>query len=235
MKSRLFPVEDLQMPAQTVHCPEMLKTGKPNFGSRRNADVLVERPDAASSRKLVREKSIQYSKTPMPASSSPLFLPLALLFLLILSNPLPIFAVFTTHAAKKKPPKPRNIFSRVLPLLILLAVLAVIGAIVYLTWVTVCSFSTGVRNRLDDKNIKLHRNGADVSVKGVTYEKYRDLTQKVVVDAWNTSETKGYKSRLWSTSSSKKEKKDKKDKKNEKRRSPTSGGEDMNIFLSVDV
>ncbi|KAF3928363.1 hypothetical protein ABW21_db0204451 [Orbilia brochopaga] len=156
----------------------------------------------------------------MPAS--PLFLPIAILVVLFLSNPLPILAVFTTHAAKKKPPPPRNIFSRLLPLLILLTVLTVIGTIVYLTWLTVCALSRDAKSRLSENNIKLHRNGADVSVPNISYEKYRDLTQKFVVDAWNTSETKGFKSRLWGPKEKKekKDKKDKKDKKGERRRSP---------------
>ncbi|KAK6335359.1 hypothetical protein TWF696_002139 [Orbilia brochopaga] len=154
----------------------------------------------------------------MPAS--PLFFPIVILVLLFLSNPLPILAVFTTRAAKKKPPKPRNVFSRLLPLIILLTVVTVIGTILYLTWLTVCALSADARSRLDENNIKLHRNGVDVSVEGLSYEKYRDLTQKFVVNAWNTSETKGYRSRLWGPKD-KKDKKDKKEKKGEKRRSLT--------------
>lgn len=59
------------------------------------------------------------------------------------------------------------------------------------------SLGSDVQNRLDSGGVKLSRSGADVELKGVSYEKYRDLTQQVVVSAWNTSETKDFNNRFF--------------------------------------
>ncbi|KAK6524160.1 hypothetical protein TWF694_005821 [Orbilia ellipsospora] len=125
-------------------------------------------------------------------------LPLPVLTFLLLSTTTPITALFSSSKNKPKPPPP-SLFSRLLPLIILFTIVTVIAIILYLTYITVVSLSSDVHSRLDSKNIKLSRTGADVEVKGINYEKYHDLTQKVVVSAWNTSETKGYKSRLFSS------------------------------------
>ncbi|EWC45918.1 hypothetical protein DRE_04925 [Drechslerella stenobrocha 248] len=133
----------------------------------------------------------------MPAATA-LFVPFgALLLLLLGSAPQPALALFAT-AAKKKQQKPKSLVRQLFPVVVSLTVLVVIATVVYLTWRTVVSISEDVHQRLDDNNIKLHRNGADVTVKGISYEEYGDLTQKFVVGAWNTSETKDYSSRLWS-------------------------------------
>ncbi|KAK6518980.1 hypothetical protein TWF281_003671 [Arthrobotrys megalospora] len=116
--------------------------------------------------------------------------------LVILLSTGPIFAIASLFKAKPKPPPP-SFLSKILPIIATLIVLTVIAVVLYLVWKTVLSVSSDVRSRLDDGGVKLSKTGADVELKGVSYEKYRDLTQQVVVSAWNNAETKDFNSRLF--------------------------------------
>ncbi|KAK6347567.1 hypothetical protein TWF718_005405 [Orbilia javanica] len=107
----------------------------------------------------------------------------------------PILALASFFKSKPKPPP--TFLSKVLPIVATLIVLTVIAVVLYLVWKTVVSVSSDVHSRLDSGGVKLSRSGADVELKGVSYEKYRDLTQQVVVSAWNTSETKDFNNRFF--------------------------------------
>ncbi|KAK6495207.1 hypothetical protein TWF481_003233 [Arthrobotrys musiformis] len=98
---------------------------------------------------------------------------------------------------KSKPKPPPTFLSKVVPIIATVIVLTVIAVVLYLVWKTVVSVSSDVHSRLDSGGVKLSRSGADVELKGVSYEKYRDLTQQVVVSAWNNSETKDFTNRLF--------------------------------------
>ncbi|KAF3931839.1 hypothetical protein ABW19_dt0202943 [Dactylella cylindrospora] len=113
----------------------------------------------------------------------------------ILLASLPLAHAFLKSSSKPK--KPPTLFARVLPVIVLLTVLGALAVILYLVYKTVVSVSKEAQHKLDDNHIKLSKSGAEVEVKGVSYEEYRDLTQKAVVNAWNNSETKDYHSRLW--------------------------------------
>ncbi|KAK6334374.1 hypothetical protein TWF730_003589 [Orbilia blumenaviensis] len=115
--------------------------------------------------------------------------------LLILFSTAPLLAVASFFKSKPKPPP--TFASKVLPILATFTVLAVIAVVLYLVWKTVLSVSNDVQSRLNNEGVKLSKTGADVELKGVSYEKYRDLTQQVVVSAWNNSETKDFNNRLF--------------------------------------
>lgn len=79
----------------------------------------------------------------------------------------------------KSKPKPKESFlSKIIPLLVLFIVIVVALVIGYLIYQTLMSVSSSVQKQLDDKNIKVSRTGADVTVKSVSYEQVNDMTQK---------------------------------------------------------
>ncbi|KAK6498085.1 hypothetical protein TWF506_004327 [Arthrobotrys conoides] len=98
---------------------------------------------------------------------------------------------------KPKPKPPPTFLSKLLPILATLIILIVIAVVLYLVWKTAVSVGSDVQSRLDSGGVKLSKSGADVELKGLSYEKYRDLTQQVVVSAWNTSETKDFNNRFF--------------------------------------
>ncbi|EPS45898.1 hypothetical protein H072_124 [Dactylellina haptotyla CBS 200.50] len=124
-------------------------------------------------------------------------IPFPVLSLLLLLSAPSIASLFSSK--KPPPPPPRNLFSKVFPIVVAFTILTVIGVVLYLTYKTVLSVSSDVYSRLDHGGVKLSKTGADVELKGLSYEKYRDATQKIVVSAWNNAETKDYKSRLFSS------------------------------------
>ncbi|KAF3934605.1 hypothetical protein ABW20_dc0101520 [Dactylellina cionopaga] len=120
-------------------------------------------------------------------------MPIHVVLLPLLFLTTPTLALF----GKAKPAPKQTFFSKIFPILVLITVVTVIATILYLVYKTVLSLSSDVQTRLDNGGVKLSRTGADVKLKEVSYEKYRDMTQKVVVSAWNNSETKDFQSKLW--------------------------------------
>lgn len=75
-----------------------------------------------------------------------------------------------------------------------LGVFAVLAFFIYRVGVGIANAS---KERMSAKGVTLKRTGADVRIRSVDQGKYFDQTQKAFVDAWTSSETKGYKSWLW--------------------------------------
>ncbi|EGX46329.1 hypothetical protein TWF569_011684 [Orbilia oligospora] len=115
--------------------------------------------------------------------------------LIIALSTAPILTLASFFKSKPKPPP--TFLSKLLPIIATLIILVVIAVVLYLVWKTAVSVGSDVQSRLDSGGVKLSKSGADVELKGLSYEKYRDLTQQVVVSAWNTSETKDFNNRFF--------------------------------------
>ncbi|KAF3916976.1 hypothetical protein AA313_de0209199 [Arthrobotrys entomopaga] len=118
----------------------------------------------------------------------PLPLPILTILTFILTNtPTASSALFSNKNKNKPKPPPPSLFSRLFPIIVFFTVVTIIAVIIYLTYLTVVSVSSEAHSRLDSNNIKLSRSGADVGLEGVSYEKYRDLTQKLVPSTFISS------------------------------------------------
>ncbi|KAJ5683358.1 hypothetical protein N7462_006523 [Penicillium macrosclerotiorum] len=90
--------------------------------------------------------------------------------------------------------------SNILPLILLLlfvAVLAVVGFVVYRI---VQDVSKNTREKMERKHMVFTKDGMKVQVKEMKDEQYKDRTQSVLVNMWNHTSFPAYKSRLWDMS-----------------------------------
>ncbi|KPM40202.1 hypothetical protein AK830_g6370 [Neonectria ditissima] len=75
--------------------------------------------------------------------------------------------------------------SQVLPLLIVLAILAVGGWVGYQVYLSVAKIQETASERMGKKNVVFTKDGLRVGVKQMENENYVDATQSWVVKAWN--------------------------------------------------
>lgn len=97
----------------------------------------------------------------------------------------------------KPPPPPQSAFSKSLPLIILIVVLAGAGLVAYHIFLALQHISEGAGKKLQSKNVTFTKDGMRVGVKELRTENYVDSTQSLLVKAWNLSTWPAYKSRLW--------------------------------------
>ncbi|EPS29736.1 hypothetical protein POX_b03242 [Penicillium oxalicum] len=87
--------------------------------------------------------------------------------------------------------------SSLLPLILLLIFVAVIAVVGYIVYSIMQDVSKNTRAKMERKNIAFTKDGMKVQVREVRDEQYKDKTQSVLVNMWNHTNFPAYKSRLW--------------------------------------
>jgi len=100
-------------------------------------------------------------------------------------------------SASAPPPPTQSAFSKSLPLVILLAVLAGAAFVGYHIFLSFQKISDASLKKLQTKNVHFSKDGMRVGVKELRNENYVDHTQGFLVKAWNLSTWPAYKSRIW--------------------------------------
>ncbi|KAJ5211794.1 uncharacterized protein N7498_003440 [Penicillium cinerascens] len=85
----------------------------------------------------------------------------------------------------------------VLPLVLLLLFVAVLAVVGYVVYTIVQDVSKNTREKMEKKHMVFSKDGMKVQVKEVQDEAYKDRTQSVLVNMWNHTSFPAYKSRLW--------------------------------------
>jgi hypothetical protein len=88
------------------------------------------------------------------------------------------------------------LYSKLLPLVILFAVIGGFAFVGYHLYLTVQKISTTTSEKMGKKNVVFSKDGLKVGVKEVKNENYVDTTQSFLVKAWNLSSWPEYKSKL---------------------------------------
>ncbi|KAJ5390718.1 uncharacterized protein N7496_001786 [Penicillium cataractarum] len=88
----------------------------------------------------------------------------------------------------------------VLPLILLLLFVAVLAVVGYVVYTIVQDVSKNTRAKMERKHIAFTKDGMKVQVKEMQDEQYKDRTQSVLVNMWNQTKFPAYKSRLWDMS-----------------------------------
>jgi hypothetical protein len=94
-------------------------------------------------------------------------------------------------------PKLTQARRKLLPLLILIAVLGGAAFVAYHLYLAVNQISNAATDKMQSKNVVFTKDGLKVGVKELKNESYVDKTQGYLVQAWNLSSWPGYKSKLW--------------------------------------
>ncbi|KAJ5773544.1 hypothetical protein N7457_008440 [Penicillium paradoxum] len=85
----------------------------------------------------------------------------------------------------------------IIPLILLLAFVAIVAAVGYVVYSIMQDVSKHTREKMERKNIAFTKDGMKVHVREVKDEAYKDQTQSVFVNMWNHTSFPAYKSRLW--------------------------------------
>ncbi|KAJ5439966.1 uncharacterized protein N7458_010964 [Penicillium daleae] len=93
--------------------------------------------------------------------------------------------------------------SNLLPLILLLLFVAVLAVIGYVVYTIVQDVSKNTRAKMERKHIAFTKDGMKVQVREMQDEQYKDRTQSVLVNMWNHTKFPAYKSRLWDMSGEK--------------------------------
>ncbi|KAF7714184.1 Uncharacterized protein PECH_003779 [Penicillium ucsense] len=94
--------------------------------------------------------------------------------------------------------KSRSKGSNLLPLILLLIFVAVLAVVGYVVYSIVQDVGKNTRAKMERKNIAITKDGVKVQVREIRDEQYKDKTQSVLVNMWNHTKFPAYKSRLWS-------------------------------------
>lgn len=75
--------------------------------------------------------------------------------------------------------------SNLVPLVILLFVLALMGAVGFIAWSVASDVSDKAAQRMGEKNIKFSKDGMKVGMKEISTEDVSDSTQSYVINSWS--------------------------------------------------
>ncbi|EEH43545.2 uncharacterized protein PADG_08165 [Paracoccidioides brasiliensis Pb18] len=87
--------------------------------------------------------------------------------------------------------------NRLIPLLILFIVVAFLAVILFVTWSIMMAVKMQTKQEMEKKNVMMSRDGLKVGIKELNDEKYKDISQSVLVNIWNHSTFPAYKRRWW--------------------------------------
>lgn len=76
-------------------------------------------------------------------------------------------------------------YSKLLPLLIAIALVAAAAWVIYQIYLSVVKIRTSASERMGGKNVVFTKEGVKVGVRQIENESYVDVTQSWVVKAWN--------------------------------------------------
>ncbi|KAJ5584554.1 uncharacterized protein N7459_004354 [Penicillium hispanicum] len=94
----------------------------------------------------------------------------------------------------------------VVPLVLLLLFVAVLAVVGYVVYSIVQDVSKNTREKMERKHVVFTKDGMKVEVKEMQDEQYKDRTQSVLVNMWNHTSFPAYKSRLWDMTGESKDK-----------------------------